>query len=143
MREYGRLKSSFWRNPKIRSLSCEAKLLAAYLISCPHGNSVGCFVLPLGYVADDMGWDAETVSKRFAELFQIGFFERDEIVSDVIRIPSWWEHNTIENGNVLKHAVGALASVPNCQQKQTSYEQLTKLFQKWFRNGLANGHANG
>ena len=56
---------------KIQCLSNEAKLLALYLLTGPHTNMLGCFRLPASYVAEDLGWDLKTVSKRFNELNQI------------------------------------------------------------------------
>ena len=93
-------------------------MLASYLISCPHGNAVGCFVLPYGYVCEDLGWDLETVRKLFGELFRIGFVTRDES-NFLTQIVPWWEHNTVENPNVAKGAVKDLDRLPKCQLLQT------------------------
>jgi hypothetical protein len=141
MREYGKLKTSFWRNQKVRLLSDQSKLLAAYLISCPHGNALGCFVLPLGYICEDLGWVIETVSERLAELFRIGYFERDE-KTDLFRIIPWWEHNTLENPNVAKRALAEFSGLPNCELKHHLAESMEQ-FAKWFPKGLPNGSGNG
>ena len=63
MRFFGKIETGFWRNPKVNRLSDHAKLLAVYLLSCPHGNAIGCFVLPRGYIAVDLGWDPAAVTE--------------------------------------------------------------------------------
>lgn len=143
MREYGKLKTAFWRNRKIRGLSERARILAAYVISCPHGNSAGCFVLPYGYVAEDLGWNNETVRKLFDELIGICFVERDD-ETNLTRVVPWWEHNTVENPNVGKNVIREIKALPNCSVKQhaiesargaiDSFETVLKLFDQYFRN---------
>ena len=64
MRVFGRLESSFWDNPKVRELTDHEKLLLIYLFSCKHGNAIGCFVLPIEYIAADLGWTTEAASER-------------------------------------------------------------------------------
>jgi hypothetical protein len=151
MREYGKLKTAFWRNRKIRGLCERAKLLAAYLISCPHGNSVGCFVLPFGYVAEDLDWDIKVVRERLTELAAINFIERDDDTC-LIRIAPWWEHNTIENPNVAKSAIKEIKALPNCSVKQrlidcakpsfNCSETVAKLFSDAFSEPVANREPN-
>jgi len=117
MRLFGKIETGFWRNPKVNRLSDHAKLLLAYLFSCPHGNGIGCFVLPQGYIAVDLGWDPEVVAERLSELLQNGFATVDE-PTNLIRIIGWWGHNSIDNPNMAKYVVGAVKSLPNCQLKQ-------------------------
>ena len=126
MSRYGKIESGFWHNPKVRGLSEEAKFLLLYLLSCPHGNAAGCFVLPDGYVAADLSWPIETVSERFAELFGKGLAERDE-GSFLLRIIGWWGHNNIENANVAKHVAKEIQSLPNCPVKQRLIDHLLTL----------------
>ena len=49
MRDFGRLQCEFWVHAAIQPLSDQAKLLAAYLITGPHSNALGCYRLPTGY----------------------------------------------------------------------------------------------
>lgn len=140
MREYGKIKSSFWTNAKIRNLSENARHLLLYIYSCPHGNSIGCFVLPLGYICEDMGWDMERVTKLVRELNSNGFIDRDESTR-LIRINSWWEHNSIENLNVAKSAVKTLSMLPKCPLLFEVFQQLRSLGNK-FINELSNSFPN-
>lgn len=101
MREYGQIQCSFWSDPDVQALSDVAKLLAAYLMTGPHSNGIGCYRLPDGYIQADLGWDSKTVSKGFAELFRIGFAKRCEATFFVL-IPKFLKWNPISNGNVAK-----------------------------------------
>lgn len=111
MRDYGSVHTCFWSNPDIQALSDQAKLLALYLLTGPHTNMLGCFRLPTGYVAEDLNWNSETVSKRFAELFQKSFITRDE-TSGWILIPRFLEWNPIENPNQAKSLRKLFDQVP-------------------------------
>ena len=49
-------------------MSRDARDLYIYLLTCPHNNQLCCFRLGLGYAADDLQWDQESVKKAMAEL---------------------------------------------------------------------------
>lgn len=139
MRDYGSVHTCFWSNPDIQELSSEAKLLALYLLTGPHTNMLGCFRLPVGYVAEDLKWSAETVSKRFAELFQKGFVTRDEATGWVL-IPRFLEWNPIDNPNQAKSLCKLFNQIP---EKSFIYKDLievllthSKYFEEPFRNRL-------
>ncbi len=111
MRKYGKIETAFWHNPKVRGLSESARLLYLYMISCPHGNSLGCFVLPDGYISADLEWDQEQVSKHVSELVSSGLIQQSE-TSSLIRIVGWFGHNTIENQKVAMAANDILKTLP-------------------------------
>lgn len=144
MRAYGKIESGFWQNQKVRPLGRDAKLLLLYLYSCPHGNSVGCFILPAGYIIADLDMPAERVSELVSELVSKGFIERDE-ASGLTRIVGWFGHNTIENGNVAKAAMRAVEQLPDCVPKTNLLKDLNSFGNKFINpllNGLANALAN-
>jgi hypothetical protein len=116
MARYGKLETGFWHNPKIRRLSQEATFLLLYLLSCPHGNAVGCFVLHDGYIAVDLRWPAEAAADSVQELIENDLIERDP-GTFLLRILGWWGHNSIENANVAKHALKEIAALPACDVK--------------------------
>lgn len=113
MRKYGKIEVGFWQNPKMRGLSDGARLLYIYLIACPHGNSVGCFVLPDGYVQADLRWDEKHVSKHVSELVSKGLIDRDQGTA-LTWIKGWFGHNSIENTNVAKNAAEMVRALPRC-----------------------------
>lgn len=112
MREYGSIKTQFWSDSALQNLSAHAKLLAVYLLTGPHTNMLGCFRLPIGYVAEDLKWDGETACNAFAELMQIRFLIRDP-ESNWILIYNFLDWNPIENPNQGKSLNKLFKRVPN------------------------------
>jgi hypothetical protein len=86
-------------------------MLACYLLTGPHSNGLGCYRLPNGYVQADFGWSSETVSKRYGELYQIGFCERCEETSFVL-IPKFLKWNPSANSKVAIAREKEFRSVP-------------------------------
>lgn len=111
MREYGQIQSGFWANPEIQALSDWGKLLAAYLLTSPHTNGIGCFRMPFGYVSEDFGKGFETVSKGFQELFEKGFLGYCEETKFVV-IWKFLKWNPISNPNVAKSRQKEFDAVP-------------------------------
>jgi len=140
VRQFGKTETAIWHNPKFRGLSEDARQLWLYLISCPHGNSIGCFLLPEEYVAYDMQWVSKRVSKHVRELVSKGFLERDETTS-LTRILGWWGHNTIENANVAKAAIKLLRALPHCTTRTNAFSDLNELGNR-FANEIINEFAN-
>jgi len=104
MRDYGKVQTEFWENPGVRRLTTEAKLLYLYLLTGPHTNMAGCFKAPAGYIADDLGWVSDTVSKAFAELSGEGFATFDEECRFVL-VHGFLKFNQIANP---KMAIGMM-----------------------------------
>lgn len=130
MREYGQIQCSFWTDPDIQRLSDGAARLAAYLLTGPHSNGIGCYRLPDGYVIADFGWALETVSERFAELFEIGFCKRCER-TDYVFMPKFLRWNQIANGNVASAREKEFCVVP---QKFSFYQELAEVLIKYGRH---------
>ena len=111
MRDYGKVYTRFWLKQNVLSWSDSAKLLGLYLLTCPHCNLLGCFRLPIGYVASDLNWDEQQVAKALNELEQDQFLIRCE-ESGWTLIRSFLKHNPIENPNQGKAAFRLLKDVP-------------------------------
>lgn len=145
MRQFGRIETAIWQNPKFRSLSDDGRALWLYALCCPHGNAVGCFVLPTGYIMADLGWGQERASATVSELFAKGLIDRDETTS-LTRVRGWWGHNTIENGNVAKGAIKAIVALPRCavlSRFLADFERFPKALENELRNTFPNGYPNG
>ncbi len=111
MRDYGRVYSSFWQSPEMRALPEDARTLAMYLLTSPHGNLIGCFRLPDAYAADDLQWPLQRVAEGFAKLQSVAFVTRDEATKWVF-ITKYLKWNAFENPNVAKAAHKAFDQVP-------------------------------
>jgi hypothetical protein len=101
---YTGIYDSFWTDRKVEDLPDEAKLLFLYLITCPHRNIIGFYRLPKKYIAADLGWSVERVSKVLETLCEAGLIGYDEAVS-IVLVRKFLRHNTIENPNMQKAAV--------------------------------------
>lgn len=112
-RNFGKVEVLIWKSPKFRALSDDGKMLWLYLLACPHGNAVGCFVLDPEYIQADLKWTAERVSTHMLELVSRRMIERDPS-NFLTFISDWWGHNTIENGFVAKAAMKTLKALPRC-----------------------------
>lgn len=107
MRDYGKVYTRFWLKQSVLSWSDSAKLLGLYLLTCPHCNLLGCFRLPIGYVASDLNWDEQHLSE----------LEQDQLLircegSGWTLIRSFLKHNPIESSNQGKAAFRLLKDVP-------------------------------
>lgn len=138
MREYAKVYTAFWSDPSTRSMSEDARMLALYLLTCPHGNLIGLFRLPDAYAADDLKWPIERVSKGFRELFEKGFCARDQD-SDWLVILKYLRWNQFENPNVAKNAAKVFDLAPHGKSKYLCARAILKFGQylsEPFRNTL-------
>lgn len=111
MRDYGVVRVRFWAWAKRKKLSLEARDLALYLLTCTHGNSLGCYRLPMAYMCDDLDTNAKALAKPLDELKAVGFLERDDD-DGWTWIRDFLEHNPIPNNNVGKAIGKLLEQVP-------------------------------
>ncbi|WP_353623110.1 hypothetical protein [Salinisphaera sp. G21_0] len=111
MKEFGKVSSGFWISDDIQALSDQAKLLALYLLTTGHGNLIGIFRMPKGYMAADLGWEEPSVERAIAELTASGFL----LASDqckYICIPQFMEHNPVDNITQIDARLKLLVKLP-------------------------------
>jgi len=108
---YCRVKSKFWTDERVQNWSDEEKLLSLYLLSSPHSNMLGCYVLPREYICADLGWTLKDLGKAFGKLLSEGFFSYDESTR-LILLPNYLKHTPITNGNQVIAAIKQLAELP-------------------------------
>jgi len=118
MTEYAKVQKRIWNSKTFSNLSEDARLLWLYLLTCPHGNMVGLFVLKPGYVQEDLQWSSQRFTKSFTELLTIplsngchGLVKYDENTK-VIWIKNYLEHNPLINPNQVKAAVQKIRALP-------------------------------
>jgi hypothetical protein len=103
MRDYGKVYTLFWTSEDVLAMTEDERTLALYLLTCPHGNMLGCFRLPNAYASDDLKWSMERVSKGFGGLVAKGYIYRCERSFWVV-ILRYLKWNQFENPNVGKAA---------------------------------------
>lgn len=114
MREYGQIQCAFWQSQDAQEWTDAGKLLAAYLMTGPHSNGLGCYRCPDGYVMADLGWSQERVSEGFAELSRNGFAYRFE---GVVFVPGFLRWNKVANGNVASARMAEFEALPKGEAK--------------------------
>jgi hypothetical protein len=111
MREYGKIHSSFWTSQDIREAGEDGRVLAAYLLTSPHSNMLGCFRVPLAYVSDDLKWPLQRVLEGFEKLSQRVWLTFDK-GSEWVVIHKFLKWNQPENPNVVRAAEKLFAQIP-------------------------------
>jgi len=134
MAEYGQVQLSFWTHLDIQGLTDQGKLLAIYLLTGPHSNGLGCFRCPVGYVAEDLGWNIEKVQESYNALTQIDFVRFDEATSWIL-IPHYLKYNPIQNQSVGTAIAKLVRSVP---KSSPVYPELIKCLEQ-YANHLPEG----
>ena len=138
---YIRVASKFWQDEKVKALSDDARLLYLYVLTSPHSNMAGYYVLPKPYVAYDLNWSPERLDKAFTKLLDnrlILYCEQ----SDVILIPNFLKYNPIQNKN---QAIGANRRILELPQNGLIDEfiTVTKRFAKGLDKEICQGLAKG
>lgn len=126
MRDYATIGTNIWRSEKFRSLKSDSqRVLYFYIHSCSHANSVGCFLLPLGYIITDLRWSEAEVIDGIDTLCETGLI-RYTYGIDTVYITDFLAHDPIKNP---KHGAGALKiarSLPDSEEKLLLLNDLEK-----------------
>jgi hypothetical protein len=112
MPSYWRMSPRFWTDPIVRRGSDDGRLLAAYILTCPHRNVMGLFWLPRAYICADLGWDAERLAKPFGELLTARFIVYDED-AEVVLIRNALKYQSPENDNQVTAAIRHIEDLPS------------------------------
>jgi hypothetical protein len=115
MASYYPISPMFWRDPMIRTWLTTGEerpvLLAIYLLTCRHRNLEGLYLLPWGYVEEDLVWKADCVAEQAARLMGEGFIEYDE-GAEVVFVRNALKYQAPKSETQLKGAITALEEVP-------------------------------
>lgn len=138
--KYHRVSSRFWTDEKALRWDDDTRLLALYLLTCPHRTTEGLFRLPKPYIAADLGWSMERLEKPFAKLLADGFIQYDETVC-VMLLPNALKYNPPENTNQAIRAARAVAELPETpllREFQRLAEQYSERLAKQLAELLGN-----
>jgi hypothetical protein len=103
MRDYGKVFTAFWTSSDVLAMNEDERTLALYLLTCPHGNMLGCYRLPVAYVAEDLRWAQERAAEALAGLVSKDYLHRCEKTQWTV-IKRYLKWNLFENPNVGKAA---------------------------------------
>ncbi len=129
---YQKIHAQIWHDEKFISLTDDAKYLFLYILTSPHNNSLGVYVLPPQYAAADLGWTEKRLREPFQELLAKGLILYDERVK-LVCIKNHLKHNVIENENQAKAAAKIFTSLPKSPLYSHIMEPLAKPFHKPLR----------
>lgn len=140
-RDYGRVRVSFWESETIRPLPTEPKFLGLYLLTSPHTNAIGCFRLPIAYVAHDTGMSAKVLENAFVQLRGAGFMEWCER-HPWIWLPNYLRHNPPENANVWRRCAKELELVPSGRAQAAIADELATIATEPRMQGQGKGRVS-
>lgn len=112
MQNYSKIYNRIWQNQGFKLMSDSAKMLYLYLLSSPHGNLLGTYFLPFGYIASDLNWGKYKVQSNIIELVSNGFISWCENTK-MIRIHRYIKFQPLSNPNVVLSSLRILESIPS------------------------------
>lgn len=114
---YGAVDRQTWNDERFRSWDRDVRNVWLYLLTSPHGNRLGCFVLSPYYVADDV----QISPDRARECLEFLDRERRIVWDGENRVVCIVRHlhpdyNPLANQNVVKAAVKELKALPSSER---------------------------
>ena len=111
MAKFASVSPDFWTDVTVAAWSDPQKLLALYLLTCPHRNLQGLYRLSIRYAADDLGWSEARTKRVLEELIADGFAEYDW-EAKVVLLPKALRYYQPTTDRQLQGAIQTLAKVP-------------------------------
>lgn len=115
MASYYPVSPMFWRDQEVRAWLAaglnETVLLALYLLTCRHRNLEGLYLLPWGWVENELVWEAEFVAEQAARLTAAGFIQYDA-GPEVVFVRNALKYQQPKSERQIKGAISALKEVP-------------------------------
>lgn len=114
MAQYAKVRQKIWNSRKFHTLDRTGQLLWLYLLTCPHGNLLGCFVLKSGYALADLGpsWTEKEFESELKKLTKKDLLTYDENHHFIV-IHNYLEHNPLRGDKQLKAAKTKLEDLPD------------------------------
>lgn len=142
---YSKIDTMFWKDLKNRTLTDDEKLMFLYILTCPHKNMLGLFVLPVAYIEADLGWNSESdrVSNRvfntLSSLRDKGYVLYDNEMQ-IILIKNYLKYNPLESSKQMTGAAKLLPEIPVTNLEDTLISILLKFKDerksKEYNNGI-------
>lgn len=129
---YGAVDRQTWNDEKFRSWGRDTRDVWLYLLTCPHGNRIGCFVLDPLYVASDVQIEIDRARECLRKLDT-----EDRIVWDpearvvCIKRHLHPDYNPLANESVAKAAAKDVKGLP---ESPRALQALASAVEKWGRS---------
>ncbi len=108
---YSKIESQIWFDEKFSALTHTQKLLFLYILTSPHSNIIGLYVLKPGYIAEDLNMKPKDLMKDLSKLIDKGLIKYDFNVG-LVYIPNYLKYNPLTNPNQKKAANKILKQLP-------------------------------
>ncbi len=136
MRDFGIVHTRFWLWAKRNKLNDTEKIIAVYLLSSPHSNSLGCFYQPISYAAEDLGYSIDRVSKGYISLCKKDFINHCSC-TNYVHIIKYLIWNPVQNNNHAKGLEKYIFSIPkDCTIISNILKSLYKFGNKYVKFNL-------
>ena len=110
------IKTKFWQDEKVQSLTIEAKLLFVYFITCPHIGKTGIFEIADSYILLETGLTKEQLTKAKKELENK---KRAFFFGNWVYVVKALKHTRYDIG--IKTSVGFKKELENLPKKVVDY----------------------
>jgi uncharacterized phage protein (TIGR02220 family) len=130
---YQKINIRIWNDEKFTSLDPDSQRVFLYLLTSPHSNIVGFYILKQGYAIEDLKMSSKDFGKSLAKICSQGMAAYDDQLQ-VILLKKYLSYNPITNPNQLKAAQEMIHGLPK-----------TYLFQEFINiiEGLPEGLTKG
>lgn len=114
MARYYPVSPLYWSDSVVCGWPDGAKLMALYLLTCPHRNLEGLYRLPTAYIEADLGWPTPDVQNMLSHVVSSGFAKYDRLAS-VVFLPKALKYHSPSTAPQIQGALNALQAVPDTQ----------------------------
>jgi|TARA_Y100000310_G_scaffold37766_1_gene35415 hypothetical protein len=121
---YQKIHSQIWHDEKFINLTSSQKLLFFYILTSPHCNAIGCYILPMGYISEDLQAPSKSLRRGLEALQKRGFIVYDN-KTRMLLISNFLKHNPVNNKNI---AICAMNIIKKLSQSVV-LQQLKKLIE--------------
>ena len=108
---YTKIHTQIWNDEKFIKLSSSQQRLFLYILTSPHSNLIGFYVLKKTYIQGDLEVLPKDLAKDLAKLCLEGLISYDDTLQ-VVLIHNWMKHNPITNPNQRVSAKKIVSELP-------------------------------
>lgn len=130
---YQKIESHIWNDEKFIALTAFQQRLFFYILTSPHNNLLGLYVLKQGYACEDLKSLPKDFQKDLRKLCESGLVRYDWELQ-VVWIPKFLKHNPITNPNQKKAALKIIGKLPKTFLIKALVSTLS-----WLTEGLPKG----
>ena len=114
MAVYRNISMDFWTDPKVvDDFTPEDKYFHIYVLTNPHTNLCGCYEVSLKQIADETGYNADTVSRLIARFQNVHKTLEYCKETKEILILNWYKYNWTASPKLDKPLLKGIESIKN------------------------------